>query len=195
MLTTLLAAAALAQAAPASPAPAPATAAVAPARALAALPGVSINYLDVAGKNMKSIQKSLDLVSIDPATKAKRKLFTWNVGAQVTNSTVNQKCTVQKATATLTSTVNMPRLPELARASKQVQADWQKYVSELETEAAANLWFINDQLRGIERSMVGVDCARSREVWNAAMNKINVDLAAFNASRTAPPATAVAPKS
>lgn len=195
MLTTLLAAAALAQAAPASPAPAPATTAVAPARALAALPGVSINYLDVAGKNMKSIQKSLDLVSIDPATKAKRKLFTWNVGAQVTNSTVNQKCTVQKATATLTSTVNMPRLPELARASKQVQADWQKYVSELETEAAANLWFINDQLRGIERSMVGVDCARSREVWNAAMNKINVDLAAFNAARTAPPATAVAPKS
>lgn len=195
MLTTLLAAAALAQAAPASPAPAPATAAVAPARALAALPGVSINYLDVAGKNMKSIQKSLDLVSIDPATKAKRKLFTWNVGAQVTNSTVNQKCTVQKATATLTSTVNMPRLPELARASKQVQADWQKYVSGLETEAAASLWFINDQLRGIERSMVGVDCARSREVWNAAMNKINVDLAAFNAARTAPPATAVAPKS
>lgn len=195
MLTTLLAAAALAQAAPASPAPAPATTAVAPARALAALPGVSINYLDVAGKNMKSIQKSLDLVSIDPATKAKRKLFTWNVGAQVTNSTVNQKCTVQKATATLTSTVNMPRLPELARASKQVQADWQKYVSELETEAAANLWFINDQLRGIERSMVGVDCARSREVWNAAMNKINVDLAAFNAARTAPPSTAVAPKS
>lgn len=195
MLTTLLAAAALAQAAPASPAPAPATTAVAPARALAALPGVSINYLDVAGKNMKSIQKSLDLVSIDPATKAKRKLFTWNVGAQVTNSTVNQKCTVQKATATLTSTVNMPRLPELARASKQVQADWQKYVSELETEAAASLWFINDQLRGIERSMVGVDCARSREVWNAAMNKINVDLAAFNAARTAPPSTAVAPKS
>jgi predicted secreted Zn-dependent protease len=195
MLTTLLAAAALAQAAPATSAPAPATAAVAPARPLAALPGVSINYLDVAGKNMKSIQKSLDLVSTDPATKAKRKLFTWNVGAQVTNSTVNQKCTVQKATATLTSTVNMPRLPELARASKQVQADWQKYVSALEADAAANLWFINDQLRGVERSMVGVDCAKSREVWNAAMNKINVDLAAFNAARTAPPATAAAPKS
>jgi predicted secreted Zn-dependent protease len=193
MLTTLLAAASLAQATPATPAPAPATTAA--ARPLAALPGVSINYLDVAGKNMKSIQKSLDLVSTDPATKAKRKLFTWNVGAQVTNSTVNQKCTVQKATATLTSTVNMPRLPELARASKQVQADWQKYVSALEADAAANLWFINDQLRGVERSMVGVDCAKSREVWNAAMNKINVDLAAFNAARTAPPATAAAPKS
>ena len=190
MLTTLLAAAALAQAAPAT--------AVAPARPLAALPGVSINYLDVAGKNMKSIQKSLDLVSLDPATKAKRKLFTWNVGAQVTNSTVNQKCTVQKATATLTSTVNMPRLVNLTKTSKQVQADWQKYVTALETDAAANLWFINDQLRGVERSMVGVDCAKSREVWNAAMTKINVDLAAFNAARAAPAAAATpaaAPKS
>lgn len=194
MLLTILAAASMAQAAPA----APALQSVVAVRPLSALPNTSINYLPVTGKNMKAIQKSLDAVSIDPATKAKVKLFTWNVGAQVTNSTVNKKCTVQKATATLTSTVNMPRLVEGAKASKQVQADWQKYVSSIETDAAANLWFINDQLRGVERSMVGVDCARSREVWNAAMSKINVDLAAFNAARTAPPAavTAVpAPKS
>ncbi len=191
MLLTIFAAAAMAQAAPAV------TVAPAPARPLSALPNTRINYLDVTGKNMKSIQKSLDAVSTDPATKAKVKLFTWNVGAQVTNRTVNQKCTVDKATATLTSVVNIPRLVEGARASKQVQADWQKYITSVETDAAANLWFINDQLRGVERSMVGVDCAKSREVWNAAMSKINVDLAAFNAARTAPPAAPVAatPKS
>lgn len=189
MLMTILAAAAVAQAA--TPV-APAAPAVQAARPLSALPNVRINYLDVTGKNMKAIQKSFDIVSIDPATKARFKPFTWDVGATVTNSTVNQKCTVQKATATMSSVVNMPRLVEAAKASKQVLADWQKYVTSIEADAAANLWFVNDRLRGVERAMVGVDCARSREVWTAAMSKINADLVAFNAARTPAPA-AIAP--
>ena len=193
MFMTLLTVAAAAQAAvPAAPAIAATPTPVA-ARPLSGLPDNKVAYFDVQGKTMPAIHSSLNAILANPVANANAKLFTWNVGAQVIKRTEGQKCTVQRATAKLSSTVNLPRLAEAAKAAKPVLATWQAYVAGLEADAAANLWFVHDQLRGAEQAVVGVDCTAMNAAWNAAMNKINLQHAQFAAARAAASTPAPAP--
>lgn len=174
--------AAFAQAAPAA-APA-ATAAQAPAvagRSLAALPNTTVGYYDVQGKNAAAIKKSFDAAF----AAQNGQLFVWDVAAQVSKRTEGTKCTVQKATAKLTSKVQLPRLAEPAKVAKPALAAWQAFAASTEADAAANLWFIHDGLRGVEQAVTGVDCAALTPAWNAALAKLKADQAAFAAQRVA----------
>jgi predicted secreted Zn-dependent protease len=195
MIVALMTAAFAQAAAPAAVAPA-----TAPGRTLAALPNTTITYFDVPGKKGPEIKKALDQILADPARGASVKLFTWDVGAKILKRTEGTKCTVQSATPTLTAKVNLPRLASEAKVAKPVLDNWRTYVSSLETEAAQNLWFINDRLPAAQKAMTGIDCAKTRPTWDAALARINADLNAFMATRAAaaapvPAATAPKPKS
>jgi predicted secreted Zn-dependent protease len=182
MFVTMLAAAAVAQAAvPAAP-PAPPAMAVRP---LKELPNTTISYYDVKGKTNPEIKKALDVLLADPAQKATTQLYGWDVGAAIVKRTEGTKCTVQKATATLTAKVNLPRLAMEAKVAKPVLANWQAFVASVEADAAANPWFLHDRLPGVEKSVVGVDCAVMQASWDSAMTKLKADQTAFAAQRNA----------
>ena len=182
--------AAVAQATAAAPATVPAAA----GRSVKDLPNVTLTHFDVKGKNGKAIKKNLDAMLADPAAKNTTRLYGWDVGASIMKRTEGTKCTVTKATATLNASVNLPRLAEEAKVDKAALAGWQTYVASLEQEAAANLWFVKDQLPAVEKSVVGIDCAAVATTWQASLDKLKAQQAAFNAQRAAAAAAAAAAK-
>lgn len=208
MLTNvLIAAAAAAQAygagasSPAVSAPAPAVSAataasgttgVVPGRALRDLPNTTITYYDIAGKDAKAIDKSLRKTLADPAAKDLVRLFSWNVGTQIVKITTGTKCSVKSAKSTLTAKVSLPRLTEQKKVPKDVSAQWATYIAGIENEAAANLWFLSDRLRGAEQSLVGVPCAEASSAWNAKLEGLKGELSGFMAKRAQVAAAAAA---
>lgn len=205
MLTTILiAAGAIAQAygtpqpqlpAPAAPAAgAPRAASAAPAiatgRALKDLPGTTVTYYDIPGKTGPAIEKSLKNLLADPASKDVVRLLKWDVGTQIVKRTTGTECTIQGAKSTLTAEVRLPRLAEEAKVAATVLANWNAYAARIENEAATNLWFVSDRLRGAEQSLVGLSCDQAGPVWNAKVESVKTQLKEFIAQRaqsTPPP--------
>jgi hypothetical protein len=65
-----------------------------------------------------------------------------------------------------------------------VAAKWATYIASVENEAAANLWFLSDRLRGAEQTLVGMPCEQASSAWNAKLETIKSELNAFIAKRT-----------
>ncbi len=154
-----------------------------PARLLRDLPGTTILYYDISGKTGPVIEKSLKKLLADPAAKDQVRLFSWDVATQIMKATTGTSCVIQSAKSTLTAKVRLPRLAEEAKVPKDVLAKWAKYVKGVENEAATNLWFISDRLRGAESSLVGMPCDQANTVWNAKLDTVRTDLNAFMAQR------------
>lgn len=177
---------------PAPPAPAttivPAAPAAVPGRTLRDLPGMTITYFDIAGKNGPAIEKSLQKILADPAAKDTVRLFTWDVGTQIVKATTGTKCSVKSAKSTLTAKVRLPRLVDEAKVPKNVIANWTTYIAGVENEAAANLWFLSDRLRGAEQSLVNMPCDQASAAWNSRLETVKSELNAFIAQRALPAA-------
>ncbi len=163
----------------------PAAMAATPGRMLKDLPGTTIVYYDVAGTTMPAIQLSLKTVHANPANKDAARLYTWDVGTRIQKATTGTKCTVQGATSTLTAKVQLPRLAEQAKVKAPVMANWTAYVTQAENQAAVDLWFLTDRLRGAEQSLVGLPCDQAAPAWNAKLATVKSELAAFTAQRAA----------
>jgi len=201
LMNVLIASATLAQAYGAAPpsAPAPAVSAPAPAvrpttattlptsvatgRALRDFPNTTISYYDIAGKDFKAIDKSLKTILADPAAKETVRPFTWDVGTKIVKTTTGNKCTIQSAKSTLTAKVRLPRLAEQAKVKKDVMARWTPYIASLENDAAANLGFLSDRLRGAEQGLVGLPCDKAGPAWNAKLETVKSELNGFIAQR------------
>lgn len=158
---------------------APVATSVAPGRALRDLPNTTITYYDIAGKDVKAIDKSLKTILADPAAKENVRLFSWDVGTKIVKSTTGTKCSIQSAKTTLTAKVRLPRLAEQAKVPKDVMAKWVPYVASVENDAAANLWFLTDRLRGAEQFLVGMPCDQAGPAWNAKLETVKSELNAF----------------
>ncbi len=158
---------------------------VAAARGLKDLPNTTTTYYDVRGKNGAAIDRALKKLLNDPASKPNVQLYAWNVGAQIIKRTEGDKCTVAEVKATMTNQVRLPRLVEEAQVPAQVVASWRTYVASIEREAAANLWFINDRLRGVEQALLGLPCDQATPAWDAGLGKIKTELAGFVAQQAA----------
>jgi len=172
------------RAAPAIRAPV-ATAAI-PGRTLKDLPGATVTYFDVPGKTGPAIDKSLKRMLDDPTAKDAVRMFSWDVDMQITKITKGTTCTVQNAKSTLTVKVRLPRLAEQAKVRKDVLANWTTYVTNVENESAANLWFLSDRLRGAAQTVVGIPCDQARPAWNAKLDTVKAELNALVAQRAAP---------
>ena len=193
MLTILLGlAGALAQGQAAAPAT-PVAPVVAPAvRGLKELPDTTVIYYDVTGKTIPEIQASLKAVAANPATKDKTQLYNWDVSARITKRTLGTVCTVDSSKSTFTAKVNMPRLAGEESVPKPVLANWRAYVTDLESQAASDLWFIRDRLPRVEQSMANVGCDDAAAKWNAGLEGVRTELNAKIAARTAARAAAAA---
>ncbi len=170
-----LAAAAAVQTAPASAPVAPA----ATARTLASIPGVTVTYYDVAGKNGKAIRESLaaqrpkgaDGQPIAGSSK-------YNVGAGINKRTVGDKCTVTEANLKFTGTAELPRLTTESAVDAPTLAAWRTYVTGLEAAAAAELAVIYDRLPEVQKAIVGSSCEAAGSLMSAALAKLKVEQAA-----------------
>jgi hypothetical protein len=86
----------------------------------------------------------------------------------------------------------MPRLVGEESVPKPVLANWRAYVTDLESQAASDLWFIRDRLPRVEQSMANVGCDDAAAKWNAGLEGVKTELNAKIAARTAARAAAAA---
>ena len=164
------------QAANPAPATAPAPAAAPSAvRPLASVPGITVNYFDIAGTNIADIQKSLQAIqaaNTHPTTK-------WDVRANIKKRTEGTACTIESANVGMTAVANLPRLAAEAQVPAPVLANWKTYVAEIEATAAKSLWFVADRLPSVQASLAGKSCDQAQSTMDAALNKLKADQKAY----------------
>ena len=172
----------LAQTAPAQTAPAPATTAPAE-QTLAQIPGVTVQYYDVTGKNIKEINASITKQSPGAAGgKAVPSSSSWAIGTTLNKATTGNQCKVTGATAKFSATVTMPRLVNAEQVPAPVLKQWQAYVAGLDSQQAATLRRPYDRLREVEQAAMASTC----EGAQAAVDKTIATIAAQPAPAAAP---------
>jgi predicted secreted Zn-dependent protease len=196
MLSLFLTLAASAQTATATPPAVTAPVTTAPAsRSLASLPGINIKYYDVAGKNMKAVIKSIDKQRKDPATgQARTVAHNWSIDAGFRKRTVNGVCTITAVEAPFIATVELPRHSNPAQLTPADAAEWQRFTTKIETEAAAKLWFAYDRSLQLEATIKGKDCDKGIADGTAFINQLKADAAAFQPTVATPAPAAAATK-
>jgi len=154
--------------------PAVTTPPAAPARTLQSVPGVTVKYYDVAGRNGGAIEKSLKKILATPApNNTAARVFDWSMGLKITKRTEGTVCTITAADADFTSNAYLPRLTEEASVPKDVLANWKPYAEGLEKTASDNLWFVADRIPALEQSLVGKPCDQAAPLWKAGVDNLN----------------------
>src|SRR4051812_35279968 len=131
----------------AAQAAAPATAPVAAPRMLKDIPGVTIKYYDVAGKNGRAIQKSI--AQLRPKGSDGKPVtagYSWNTNAQVVKATQGTTCTIKSAKVELSGIAELPRLTEAQAVDKGTLQSWNDYVAQLDAGIAAELGYFADHM-------------------------------------------------
>jgi predicted secreted Zn-dependent protease len=173
-------------AAPASATPSPSVAAV-PGRTLKDLPNVTINFFDVAGKDLKAINKSIaQLQAVDSSGKAKVPPTTWDLDIGFNKSTTGTVCKVVGAKANFKASATLPRLVPHAGHTPQLLAAWRDHVAVTENTHAANLWFVYDRKGEIEKAILASSCEGARAAGTAALERLKAQAAEFRRVNTPP---------
>jgi hypothetical protein len=202
-LLSILMALAATQAQPATTAPAatppaaaPATAApAAGARTLQNLPGATIQYYDVPGRNSAAVEKNLKQLIAAPAPKnTAARVYDWDLGMSIKRRTEGTACTIVEATPTLKGTVYLPRLTPEAKMQPQELASWNAYVAGIEKMAADNLWFVADRVPTVGQPLIGKPCDQASTLWNAAVDDLVKQQQAYAATLRAAKAAATPAK-
>lgn len=192
MTSLFLAALAFAQAAPAGT-PAPATA---PAgRSLRDVPGLMLTYHDLSEKDVKSISKALK--ANKPLSPQQQQLLSastsWNVAPTFTKRTTNgANCTIVKVNAPFTAKADLPRFNSAWVKPEDLPA-WQSFMSKMEAQSAAKLWFAYDRLKSFDEVMVGKPCDQAIRDGGQTLDKIKAEAAAFQPEVPAETAAPAAP--
>lgn len=175
----------LAASAIATQAAAPATAA--PARALKDIPGVTITYYDVTGKNGQAIAKSIEKnAPRAPGSKeAQAGTTNWTMKAQYTQRTVDGKCSIASAKAVFEGQATLPRLTTEATVNPQLKEQWKTFLSGLENGAAAQLGYAYDRTGDVEKAILAASCENVNTVGSEAIAKLRTEAAAYMQSQMA----------
>jgi predicted secreted Zn-dependent protease len=180
MLTALAAAMALQAETPA--------ASPAPVRTLKDIPGVTVSYYDVAGKNLKALNQSLKKQRpIGSNGEPNAVGSTWKIGASVQKQTEGEKCSVVGAKVTLEAKVELPRLANPAAVEAKSLTAWNDFAGGLEKMAAMDLGFLTDHMPDIEKAMIGQSCNAVSGAMNAAIDRLTAQEKEYMAAATATP--------
>lgn len=180
-LFTALAASAAIQAA------APPTTATAPVqRMLKDIPGVTIKYYDVEGKNPGAIKKSIAKQRPkgsdgQPVTAG----FNWNVSTQITKRTEGTVCTITAAKVQFQGTAELPRLLEPQKLDAQSLKSWNEYVATLDSMEALELGYFADRMGELEKALIGHSCEKASPALDAALAKLKAEEQQFVAAQVA----------
>jgi predicted secreted Zn-dependent protease len=168
-----------------APPPQPVVAAV-PGKTLRDLPNVTIRYFDVAGKNLKAINKSMERAQKpDSSGRAAAAPTSWAIDVAFNKTTGNGQCKVVGAKATFSATVVLPRLVPDTAHSSELTAAWRAHLAGVENNHAANLWFVYDRIREVENAVLASSCENAQSAGAAAIERIRAQAAEFQRSNAA----------
>lgn len=171
--------------APPTPAPQPIVPAV-PGKTLSDLPNVTIRYFDVAGKNLKAINKSIERIQKpDSAGRMAIAPTAWALDMKFNKNTANGQCKITAAKATFSATVALPRLVAHAAHKPDLTAAWRAHLAGIENSQAANLWFVYDRLRNVENAVLASSCEGAQAAGTAAIERLRAQAAEFQRSNAA----------
>ncbi|MBA2467670.1 MAG: DUF922 domain-containing protein [Sphingomonas sp.] len=192
MLETLAAALMAIQSAPGTTAPPaappaqPSAAAVA-GKTLKELPGLTIRYFDVTGKNLKAINASIARQQqADPSGRIAAPASAWAVNTTFKKLTSAGQCKIVGAKATFTATANLPRLMSNRAHKPELLTAWRNYLADIENVQAANLWFVYDNMRDVERAILASSCEGAQAAGGAAVTLLRAKAADFQRANAAP---------
>ena len=162
-----------------APPPQPTVAAV-PGKTLRDLPNVTLRYFDVAGKNLKAINKSIERSqTVDASGKAPVTPTAWAVDTTFNKVTGNGQCKVTAAKASFSANVVLPRLVSDRAHTPELMASWRSYLAGVENAQAANLWFVYDRIRTVESAILASSCEGAQSAGSAAVERLRAQVAEF----------------
>jgi predicted secreted Zn-dependent protease len=193
-MINLLAALAATAAAQATP---PAATPVVPApaeRTLSQISGVTINYYDVSGMNLKQLKESIAaLRPKDPTGNPIAGGFKWDVQTGVTKTTTGSTCKITGAHVVFDATADLPRLANPQALDAKSLAVWNNYVREMDVDAAKQVGFYADRMGEIEKALIGQNCDAAAPMLNTALDKLKAEEQAWIASQPVAAPAPVAP--
>ena len=155
---------------------------VQPSRSLRDLPNVTIDYYDVTGTDIRSINDSILSQQEDEVSTSSAK---WDVGVSIKKREVDRKCTIEGAEARFNATVRLPRWSNEKDAQKSVRDAWHAYLKQLEDRQAAGLWFVYDRVPQVAEAVRSSDCNHASAAASSAIEKIKAEEAEFTRRATA----------
>ena len=166
-----------------------------PGKTLKDLPNVTTRYFDVAGKNLKEINKSIaDAQQPDSSGRAAATATTWAVDTTFNKLTSGGQCKVTDAKATFSATVGLPRLVAEKGHSPELLAYWRNYLANIENMQAASLWFVYERVPEVEKAILASSCDGAQAAANAAVQRLRAQAAEHRrAAATPAPAPAAVP--
>jgi predicted secreted Zn-dependent protease len=195
MLNSLVLASAFMAAPATQPAPAQPVIVAVPGRQLKDLPNTTIQYYDVAGKNLKAVNESITEAQQRRDASGKTIVTTsrWAVDAKFSKRTQNGVCKVDSATAAFTATAMMPRLATEQKLKPAEQVVWRDYLAAADATQAATLWFAHDHAGDIEKAVLASNCEGAQAAGSAAVERLRLQVAEFQKTYAAAHAAAPAP--
>ena len=133
-------------------------AAAPPARPLAAVPGITIKYYDLVGKNEKALKQALDLRAKDAAGQPQVATTEWTISAKVQKRTENGVCKIIGAEPTFTAVAEVPRLGNPHVLKPAEKANWEAFVAQAQADAASDLWIVHDNLGQVRSALMASTC-------------------------------------
>jgi predicted secreted Zn-dependent protease len=144
-----------------------------PGKTLRDLPNVTTQYFDVAGKNLKAINKAIEQSQKpDASGRAAVPPTGWAIDTKFNKLTHDGQCKVTDAKATFSAKVVLPRLVPNAAHSPELMASWRAYLAGIENAQAANLWFVYDRLPTVESAILASSCESAPAAGTAAVQRL-----------------------
>jgi len=144
-------------------------------RKLSAIPGVTVKYYDVIGRNVGELHDWLDKHGprdsqshkVTPATS------NWSIGSAVRFTKTGGRCTLTGATLKFTATAQLPRLAPGQKLPPAVLASWNAYVAAIEDRHAARLSFVHDRMGEVESAIMRSSCADWQKAPSEAIDRLS----------------------
>ena len=167
-----------------APAPQPTVPAV-PGKTLRDLPNVTFQYFDVAGKNLKAINKSIER-SQKPNSSGKAAVAPtgWAIDTKFNKLSRAGQCKVTDAKATFSAKVVLPRLVPNQAHPPELMASWRAYLAGIENAQAANLWFVYDRIPTVESAILASSCEGAQAAGTAAVQRLQGLASEFARAKT-----------
>jgi len=155
-----------------APEPQPIVPAV-PGKTLRDLPNVTFQYFDVAGKNLKAINKAIER-SQQPDSSGKTAVAPtgWAIDTTFNKLTGNGQCKVTDAKANFSAKVVLPRLVNNPAHTPVLMDSWRAYLAGVENIQAANLWFVYDRIKTVESALLASSCEGAAAAGTAAVQRL-----------------------
>jgi predicted secreted Zn-dependent protease len=152
--------------------------------ALAAIPGVTVKWYDVAGTTPEQIRKSKKAArpaSPDDPSQRFDVLSTWRIDTSWATESTAGACRIVDAQAKFSAVVSLPRLAPAEGQDEKLRADWAGFVDSLAVYEARFLGYAADHASDVSRTIAASSCAKVNAASSAGIAAVASDVAALRA--------------